>query len=294
MIVCCIQFLLMQSLTLTPSSFCIQVCEIYPQHRTFLVDELALVFLKQQQLQGGGSSGGGGTAASSRRKHSSLRAYSLLDSDQGNDCISMVTALLMHLIQAAAFVPAIPEPAPLQEGHHLAVNPSGMRKTANKKDPTGLSLAEGKGKRSIRGQRRVRAPGSAKAEKEGAENMENVAEEQREHEQQAQQGARKSWDGQEAAAVRQSGLDPAISLGMHWWRQVVGQLSQSRTGGAVEGADMRVAVESLVEDLLAAVHLPEFPAAALLLQVSRPCDMAFRRKLKQDVPSMQSRKNIFI
>ena len=138
---------------LTPYYFCIQVCELYPQHRTFLADELALVFLKQQQLQGGGSGGGGGTAASSRRKHSSLRAYSLLDSDQGNDCISMVSALLMHLIQAAAFIPAIPEPAPLQEGRNPAVNPSGMRKTANKKDPTGLSSAEGKGKRSIRGRK---------------------------------------------------------------------------------------------------------------------------------------------
>ena len=241
-----------------------QVCELYPQHRTFLADELALVFLKQQQQHQQG-----GSAASSRRKHSSLRAYSLLDSDQGNDCISMVTALLMHLLQAAAFVPAMPEPAPLQEEPHLAVNTSSMKKRVNKKDPAGLVPAEGKGKRSSRGQGRGRKPGSAKEDIEGAENVEAVAEEQQKREQMAQQTALKSRSGQETAAVRQSGLDPAISLGMHWWRQVFGQLSQSKAGAVADGADMRVAVESLVEDLLVAVHLPEFPAAALLLQVSR-------------------------
>ena len=240
------------------------MCELYPQHRTFLADELALVFLKQQQQQ---QQGGG--AASSRRKHSSLRAYSLLDSDHGNDCISMVTALLMHLLHAAAFVPAMPEPAPLQEEHHLAVNNSSMKKGANKKDPAGLVPAEGKGKRSSRGRGRGRKLVSVKEDNEDAQNMEAVAEEQQKREQKAQQSALKRLDGQETAAVRQSGLDPAISLGMHWWRQVFGQLSQSKAGAVADGADMRVAVESLVEDLLVAVHLPEFPAAALLLQVCR-------------------------
>ncbi|GJP42691.1 hypothetical protein CLOM_g2230 [Closterium sp. NIES-68] len=169
------------------------------------------------------------------------RTYHLMEN---NSTIQLVSALLLQLFQCCVL---LPEPEPQAEEE--------------------LSLKESKDlptKKGKRGRRRNPSTVEEKGALNGAatDQIRDLASMNGE-----QNGKLGDEDGKscQEKSFSDTGLESAIDAVRYFWKVALERWSAPKAGS--EGVDSKAVIEALVEDLLLALHLPEYPAASLMLQV---------------------------
>ncbi|CAI5474211.1 unnamed protein product [Closterium sp. Yama58-4] len=171
------------------------------------------------------------------------RTYHLMEN---SSTIQLVSALLLQLFQCCVFLPE-PEPEPQVEEE--------------------ISINEIKAAPVKKGKRGRRRPSSSADEKEALDvaatnQINDLANTNGEG-----NGKLDADDGKGSPEKGHSdtGLESAIDAVRYFWKVALERWSAPKAGS--EGADSKAVLEALVEDLLLALHLPEYPAASLMLQV---------------------------
>ncbi|CAI7820732.1 unnamed protein product [Closterium sp. NIES-53] len=171
------------------------------------------------------------------------RTYHLMEN---SSTIQLVSALLLQLFQCCVFLPE-PEPEPQAEEE--------------------LSIKETKAAPVKKGKRGRRRPSSSTDEKgaldvTATDQIDDLANTNGEG-----NGKLGADDGKSSPEKGHSdtGLESAIDAVRYFWKVALERWSAPKAGS--EGADSKAVLEALVEDLLLALHLPEYPAASLMLQV---------------------------